>query len=94
MFVVTTKARIRLSQKLDRRQADSTQTFRFAARPGGWRLRLDRPRPADTAITHDGQTVLVLDEAVWDAMKSRSLDVIDTESGPRLRLQRLSSGGD
>jgi len=92
MLTVTLQARDRLLTKLAAKDARGDQTLRMAKRPGGWRLRLDRPRPEDTAIIHDGRTVLVLDEAVSSAMTDRLLDVESTEAGPRLQLLRVPDG--
>lgn len=60
----------------------------------GWKLRLDRVRPDDTAYDQDGRDVLIVDAAVGKAMASRILDVISTEAGARLKLRRLNRGSD
>ena len=68
--------------------------LRFTRRERGWKLRLDSARPADTEFTHGGQSVLLLDAAVSQAMTHMILDVRSTDSGPRLRLRRVASGED
>jgi len=87
MFTVTAAARNRLQTKLAIKKASDDEAFRFTRKPGGWKLRLDRARPLDTEFTHDGRTVLVLDQAVSQAMTEMTLDVSSTSTGPRLKLE-------
>lgn len=94
MFTVTAGALGRLSRKLAGKKANDDQALRFTRRTGGWRLRLDCARPADTAFSHDGRSVLLLDAAVSQAMANMTLDVRSTDSGPRLRLRRITSSKD
>ena len=86
MLNVTLGARVRLSRKLARKEATDDVAMRFTRRTGGWKLRLDQPRPADTAITHEGRIVLLLDEAVSQSMTDMTLDVRNSGAGPRLTL--------
>ena len=89
MLTVTTAARVRLLSKLDRRKAADDVAMRFTRRKNGWKLRLDRARPDDTAFTHQGRKVLLLDAAVAKAMAALKLDASDTETGMRLNLRRI-----
>ena len=86
MLTVTVVARDRLASKLARRKATEDVAMRFTRRAGGWRLRLGRAGPADTAFIHEGRTVLLLDSVVSQAMTNMTLDVRNTEAGPRLTL--------
>lgn len=86
MLKVTTAALDRLSQKLDNKKAADEAALRFTRKPGGWRLQIDDPRPADKAFTHEGKKVLVMDGEVSQAMANMTLDVEKTGGGPRLRL--------
>ena len=86
MLTVTPDARERLTRKLARKKAGEDEAMRFTRKPGGWKLSVDHARPADTAITHQGRIVLLLDEAASQAMTNATLDVKKTSSGPRLRL--------
>ena len=90
MLTVTPAAIDRLLQKLARKKAADDVALRFTRRQGGWRLRLERARPGDTAFTQDGRSVLVLDAAVAQAMTNMTLEVRKTESGPRLKLCRIA----
>ena len=94
MFTVTTGALNRLSAKLAGKKASDDQAFRFTRRTGGWRLRLDSPQPTDTAFSHEGRSVLLLDAAVSQAMGNLALVVRSTGWGPRLRLRRVRSNKD
>ena len=91
MLTVTPAALDRLSRKLIRKKAAQDLAMRVTRRESGWKLRLDRARPDDTAFAHEGKNVLLLDDAVSHAMANMALDVSDTEAGPRLRLRRLTS---
>ena len=88
MLSVTMAARNRLLWKLNRKRAEEDIALRFTRRKTGWRLRLDRAHPDDTAFTHEGRNVLLADEAVSHALTNATLDVNDTEAGPRLTLRR------
>lgn len=90
MFVVTEAARDRLSRKLAEKEPTDGQALRFTRREGGWRLRLDRPRPDDTVFDHEGKNVLLLDAKVASAMAALTLDVSSTDFGARLRLCRFT----
>jgi len=94
MLTVTTAALDRLQTKLTGKRAKDDEAFRFTRRTGGWKLRLDRARPADTAFTHGGRSVLLLDGAVSQEMTNLTLDVRATDSGPRLKLKKLASTED
>lgn len=94
MFTVTAGALDRLSKKLALKKPTEGVALRFTRRTGGWRLGLDRARSADTEFTHDGRRVLLLDVAVSQAMTNMRLDVRSTDSGPRLKLCRVTSSKD
>ena len=94
MFTVTAGALDRLSRKLARKKPTQGVALRFKRTAGGWRLRLDRARPDDTAFTHEGRNVLLLDAAVAKAMAALTLDVSGTEMGARLKLRRITRGSE
>ena len=94
MFKVTAAALDRLSSKLARKQAEDDVAYRFTRRQSGWKLRLDRVRPADREFTHGGRSVLFLDTSVSQSMTDLTLDVRSTDSGPRLRLRKVTSSED
>ncbi len=87
MLTVTPAARKRLTRKLSRKKAGNDEAMRLSRKPGGWKLAMDRARPADTTIIHEGRIVLLLDEAASQAMTRATLYVKNTGAGPRLRLR-------
>ncbi len=87
MFNVTMAARARLARKLAHKKAAPEMALRFVRRTGGWSLRVDQRTPVDVMFDYKGSAVLVLDEAVSNAMSDRVLDVTKTESGSRLVLK-------
>ncbi len=42
--------------------------------------------PGDTTFEHQGRTVLVFDETMFQMLRDKTLDVEETEDGHRLRL--------
>jgi hypothetical protein len=86
VLTVTATARDRLAAKLARREASDEEAARLIRKAGHWRLRLDHVRPKDTEIIHKGKTVLLLGNTASRAMTNRTLDVKETETGPRLTL--------
>lgn len=86
MLTVTEAARLRLSRKLIHKKAADDMAMRMTRKTKGWKLRLDRLRPADTAFEHEGRNVLLLDETVLVATTNMTLDVKVTDGGQRLSL--------
>ena len=94
MLAVTKAGLERLSRKLARKGAADGMALRFKRRERGWTLRLDHESAGDTAFTHDGRKVLLLDEAVSKAMANMTLDTRKSGERSRLRLYRSKSRGD
>lgn len=86
MLTMTDQAGARLIQLL----GDSTgeSVIRIVKRKRRLRLRRDQARPQDATFAHDGRIVLVLDERVSRSLSSRTLDIRQTDLGPRLKLNR------
>ena len=94
MLQVTTAALDRLVTKLARRKTADESTLRFACKPqGGWKLHLDNRQPDDEMFVHEGKTVLVLSDEVSKTLSHLRLDVINTASGPRLKLRSKGQDG-
>jgi len=89
MFTLTEAAGARLAEKLTEKNAGGNVSLRFARQtePRGWKLRLDKPSPADTALSHDGRVVLVFDEQSSHLLRNKVLDTRETDEGPRLQLR-------
>jgi hypothetical protein len=94
MLAVTQPALERLSRKLTRKGVAEGMALRFARQDGRWRLLLDHQSAGDTAFSHDGRTVLLLDEAVSEAMAGMTLDAQKTGGRSRLKLVRNDRRGD
>jgi len=88
MLSVTKPALERLSRKLTRRGVAEGMAMRFSRRDGRWTLLLDRRSDDDTAFSHDGRTVLLLDKSVSEAMADMTLDARKTGGRSRLKLHR------
>ncbi|MEK6798168.1 MAG: hypothetical protein AABZ12_04320 [Planctomycetota bacterium] len=91
MLTVTTAALDRLSTKLAGKKAADDSAMRFTRKPGGWKLHFDHPRPADETFIHEGKKVLVLNERASKGMANMTLEVANTEVGPRLKLRGVLS---
>jgi len=94
MLDVTPAARECLLSRLDCKNAAADVSMRFIKRKDGWRLRLGHQRPDDTAFTCEGRNVLLLDADAARAMATLTLDAKRTASGTRLKLRRISGGGE
>jgi hypothetical protein len=88
MLTVTEPALERLSRRLTRKGGGEGMAMRFTRVEGGWSLDLDKESAGDTAYTHDGRTVLVLDETVSKAMANMTLDTRTNKRRSSLRLRR------
>jgi hypothetical protein len=88
MLAVTELALERLSRKLTRRGVAEGMALRFARQDGRWTLRLDRESAGDTAFSHDGRKVLLLDAEVSQAMADMTLEARRTGGRARLKLRR------
>lgn len=89
MFVVTKAASARLASKLTKKNAGQDVALRLipSTKPGGWTLQLGCAGPSDITYLHDGRIVLILDESSSHRVRNKTLDVRDTEGGPKLRLR-------
>ncbi len=94
MLSVTKPALERLSRKLTRRGVAAGMALRFARQEGRWTLLLDRESAGDKVFSHDGRTVLLLDNAVSAAMADMTLDARKHGRRQRLKLSRNEHRGD
>ena len=86
MLTVTEQAGARLNQLLG--EAGSESVIRIVQRRRRMRMRRDHARPEDATFAYAGRIVLVLDENVAQRLTARTLDIRQTDTGPRLRLRR------
>jgi hypothetical protein len=94
MLAVTKPALERLSRRLARKGAADGMALRFKRREGGWTLCIDHESPGDTAFSHNGRAVLLLDADVSKAMAEMTLDVRKRGERSRLKLVRNERHGD
>ena len=94
MLIVTKPALDRLSRRLARKKAADGVALRFTRREGGWTLRIDNELAGDTAFTHNGRKVLLLDETVSEAMANMTLDTRKRGERSRFRLYHNNRRGD
>jgi hypothetical protein len=87
MLVVTQTACERLSEMLAPHPDDVA--IRIVRRKGRMKLRRSTQKHGDEVFGHEGRTVLLLDEDVSAHLEHRTLDVRDSEDGPRLKLRRI-----
>jgi Fe-S cluster assembly iron-binding protein IscA len=85
MLTVTTNAGARLTHLLD--QSENFTAVRIVGRDRQLKLRRDQVRSGDATFAHSGRVVLVLDSRMSRALSSRTLDVRETSTGPRLSIQ-------
>ena len=88
MLTVTKPALERLFRKVTRRGVAEGMAMRFARQDARWTLLLDRESAGDRVFSHDGRTVLLLDEAVSEAMADMTLDTRKVGRRTRLKLRR------
>lgn len=87
MFSITEAAGAHLAGLLERAEAPEDVFARLEQEEGGLALRLGHADPGDNTFAHEGKTVLVLSDELHQQLADSTLDVEDTDQGPRLRLQ-------
>ncbi len=88
MFSITEAAGAHLAEMLKNAEEADDVFLRLVEEKDGFALRHDSAVARDKTFTHEGRTVLLLDEELCQKLTDRTLDVDDTEECPRLRLRR------
>lgn len=86
MLTVTDTATTYLKGLLDEAKLDEGVTLRLVAGEQGLGLAPDTAKDNDTSFESDGNTVLVVNEDLAGKLGDITLDVQQTEQGPRLAL--------
>jgi Fe-S cluster assembly iron-binding protein IscA len=86
MLTVTDNARAHLTQLIEESNAPEDMAIRFVLDDKQIAPKLDSVHTDDATFDHNGRTVLILDENISQALTSHTLDVQDTDAGPRLML--------
>jgi len=93
MLEVSERAREELKKALDSNTSDPEQGLRLTITgPDQLGLGVDVERPGDEIYEHDGSKVLMVDENISKMVTGMSLDVHETEEGPRLMMAGSVSG--
>ncbi len=87
MLTMTEAAGAHISHLLGEARFTGEVAMHLVPGDEGMRLLLDRPQPRDIRLEHEGKTVLVLNEGAAELVEDASLNVRDTEDGPKLVLQ-------
>ena len=86
MLTMTDAAGAHLSGLLDEADVADDVAIRFVVEEGGLTLRLDKERPGDETLSHEGKTVLLLDERMSPVLSEKTLDVAPSDEGVKLTL--------
>lgn len=86
MLTVTDEARSHLSELLTKAQAPEDAAVRLVPGQQGLELTLDREQPGDTTFSKDEQKVLLVGESIASHLDEATLDIENTDSGPRLAI--------
>ena len=87
MLMVTESAGAHLAKVLVNANAAEEKVVRFVSEEDRLVPKLDTKRPGDMTFDHEGKTVLVLETDIAATLTNRTLDVTDTNAGPRLYLR-------
>lgn len=87
MLSMTETAGEHLAALLEGAGAPAEMAVRLVREESGLSLTVDSERPGDATFTHAGRTVLVLDGEVSNQLAESTLDVEETEDGPKLGLK-------
>jgi Fe-S cluster assembly iron-binding protein IscA len=81
MFKVTDRAAQQLKTALSKAEDTENACFRMGIVDNKVQLVVDQQRPGDTAIEHEGETLVVLDPGAGNALYNRELDFDNEASG-------------
>ena len=90
MLTVTDQAAQYLREALTRREEGAAGSLRIVNTEEGYRLTLDDAKDGDQIFEQEGESYLVLDSEVDEALAEATLDVRESPQGMRLKL---SEGG-
>ena len=81
MFKVTDRAAQQLKTALSKAEDTESACFRIGVADSKVQLTVDEERPGDTAITHEKETLVVLDPTAGKLLYDRELDFDNEASG-------------
>ncbi|MHC4218096.1 MAG: hypothetical protein ACYSU7_06520 [Planctomycetota bacterium] len=83
---MTDAAGAHLVDLLGEAEAPEDVAIRFVVESEELTLRLDKEKPGDESLIHEGKTVLLLDEEMSPMLSGKTLDIEDSDEGPKLTL--------
>lgn len=86
MFTVTKAVCQLIKKELEAVRASEKFTIRIISGWGGWDIELDTERPGDVTFEHEGRTVLVVDQQMYQKLASRTLDVEEKDTEQSLAM--------
>ena len=87
MFSMTEAAGARITESLERNEAPEDVVIRLEREERQLTLRRGHAHPGDSTFAHEGRTVLVLHDELCQELADSTLEVEDTDEGPRLHLR-------
>jgi Fe-S cluster assembly iron-binding protein IscA len=86
MLTMTEAAGAHLVDLLGEAEVPEDVAIRFVVESEGLTLRLDKERPGDESLNHEGKTVLLVDEQMSTMLSDKTLDVDNSDEGLKLTL--------
>lgn len=87
MLTVTDEAAAHMANLLNQNDVPDDATLRFVVQDNALGIELSKSQPDDQTVEHDGRTVLVLGEDVSKILEERTLDIEQTQEGPKLAVK-------
>jgi Fe-S cluster assembly iron-binding protein IscA len=95
MVTVTESAKGLLKETLTAHSDDPEMGVRLASDPQGQLgLALGEEQPGDLVVEHQESKVLLIAPELATALEGVTLDVEDTDDGPKLAVHRIAEQGD
>ena len=89
MVEVTERAREELKKALDAQAVEPDNGLRLALMgPDEFGLGVDKEKEGDQIVEHEGSKVLMVESKLADALDGITIDVHDSEAGPRLVMSK------
>lgn len=91
MLTVTERAAQFLRESLSRKDEGAPEALRIIHADGGYQLTLDDPKEGDQIFEHEGQSYLVIDSEIDEALSEATIDVQESAQGASLTLTSAPS---
>lgn len=89
MLTVTESAKQILKETLQEHSDDPETSIRLSVQEGGqFGIKLDSESEGDQVVEHDGAKVLLVASGLSNVLEGRTMDVHDTEEGPKLYITK------